>query len=231
MSKENIEIFSNIADNYDTVNRIISLGMDIGWRRKLAHICLSGKKNIRVLDAATGTADIPIIITEEANKSSKRAEIVGMDYTKRMLDVGKQKVKRKGFGNIKLVLGDAHRTGLRSNSFDCVTTGFALRNFDNLQKFINESYRILKPGGSIVFLEVSRPEAGFSAISWPYYHIFIPFVGMMYSRRSYAHLVSTVWKFDKDKLGKMAEKAGFTDVKVHRLFLSVAFIFIATKPG
>ncbi len=230
MSKENKRIFSDIAYNYDKVNRIISLGMDVGWRRKLARMCLDGKRDVRILDAATGTADIPIIITEEARISGKRAEIVGIDYTKRMLDVGRQKVRRNGFKNIKLMLRDAHSTGLKGNSFDFVTSGFALRNFDDLQKFLNESYRVLKPGGSIAFLEVSRPDSAISKISWPYYHIFIPFVGMLYSRKSYAHLVSTVWKFDRDKLQKMASRAGFTDMKVHKLFLSVAFILTATKP-
>lgn len=231
MSKENQQIFTNIAGNYDKVNRIISLGMDIGWRRQLARICLNGKKDIRILDAATGTADIPIIITEEAEKASKKTDIVGIDYTKGMLEVGKQKIRKKGFRNIKLVLGDAHRTGMKSRSFDYVTSGFALRNFDNLQKLIDESYRVLKPGGSIVFLEVSRPEAGLGIISWPYYHIFIPLVGRVYNRRSYAHLVSTVWKFDKDKLQAMAKKTGFSDIKMHKLFLSVAFIFTAKKPN
>jgi demethylmenaquinone methyltransferase / 2-methoxy-6-polyprenyl-1,4-benzoquinol methylase len=233
MSKENKEMFSAIAENYDNMNRIISLGADSGWRRRTAEeIVMDGEGSLDVLDIATGTGDIAIAVANEARLRGRTVRILGMDFNDDMLRIGRRKVREGRLNNVRLVNGDGLATGLKSGSFDVITSGFALRNFDSLEKFMKESYRVLKPGGRIVHLDVARPDSSIAEeIMWPYYFIAIPAIGAFYNKSAYNWLVSSAWKFDRHKVAKTAEKAGFEDTRIINLTLGAAYILTAKKPG
>lgn len=233
MSDENRRMFSSIAPSYDLVNHIISFGKDIIWRRRTARACMMGRNPLRVLDAATGTGDLAFAVAKEARKRGKEAKVIGIDYSTDMLKVAKKKVKDKKMSEVKFEPGDALYLRFRDGSFDIVTSGFALRNFDNLGKFLGESYRVLSPGGKIVLLELSRPDtAVLNSIFHFYYFYVIPAIGgTFYHRNAYVYLSSSIWHFDKNKLIALAKAAGFTELNVRNMTLGTAFIFTARKPN
>lgn len=230
MSEENKRMFSLIAKNYDKTNRLISLGADSGWRKEAAKECVINKKAIRVLDVATGTGELALSIMRQVEKSKRKIHIVGLDFNKDMLKIAKEKVEKRGLRNIEFMMGDALALDLGNSTFDLVTSGFALRNFDDLQQFIKESYRVLAPGGKIVFLDVAKPDNVFNKIFEKYYFNIIPLMGARYNRDAYVHLITTAWRFDKSALPHMARSAGFVNPKLRSLTFGTAFIFTAKKP-
>lgn len=230
MSEENKKMFSLIAKNYDKTNRIISLGADSGWRKAAAAECSIGKKRIRVLDVATGTGELALSIARQLEKDKKEVLVLGMDFNIDMLKIAKEKTAKKGIKNIEFVLGDALAMEAGSNTFDIVASGFALRNFDDLQQFMRESYRVLAPGGKIVFLDVAKPDNIFNKIFEKYYFNVVPLLGAKYSREAYVHLITTAWRFDKNKLPGMAKSLGFVNPRLKNLTFGTAFIFTARKP-
>lgn len=232
MSNEIKGMFSTIAEKYDKMNHIMSMGKDIGWRRSAAIECLDGKESMEVLDVATGTGDLALAIAREAKGRGKKVRITGLDFNKDMLDVAKKKVKREYFSNISLMMGDAISLQLKSGIYDAVTTGFALRNFDDLKAFIEESYRVLKPGGRIVFLDVARPDAAMQKLFQIYYFKIIPVIvaSADYNPDAYQYLFQSLWVFDKQKALQLVKNAGFKDAKIKNLTLGAAYIISAKKP-
>lgn len=223
-------MFSQIASNYDKVNRVISLGADMGWRHEAAKDCMVNRRSIRVLDVATGTGDLAIAIVDEARRRKKKASVAGLDFNEDMLKIAKKKIERRNMRSIELLTGDALSLQLKSGSFDVVTSGFALRNFDDLSQFIRESYRVLTPGGRIVFLDVSKPSNAFDSIFKFYYKTVIPMIGAKYNKDAYLYLVSSMMKFDKARLIDMTKSAGFRKVRLRNLTLGAAFILTGEKP-
>ena len=136
------DMFDKVSGNYDFLNRVMTFGIDIKWRKKVVRIV--GEKNPEsILDIATGTGDFAIMLA-----TLKPKKIVGLDLSKGMLDVGIKKVKDKKLdGLIEMVLGDSENLPFQDNSFDAVTVGFGVRNFENLDKGLQEILRVLKPNG------------------------------------------------------------------------------------
>jgi demethylmenaquinone methyltransferase/2-methoxy-6-polyprenyl-1,4-benzoquinol methylase len=224
-------MFSRIAKNYDRANRIITLGMDVRWRTRAARMCVAQGNNLKIFDVATGTGDLAMAVSREAKRLGKRVSVTGLDFNDDMLRVARQKINRKGIDNIELVGGDALYTKLRDKSFDVVTCGFSMRGFDDLYKFLREMYRILKPGGRVVFLDVARPDSPLSGLLERYYMRVVPAIGAMYNKDAYVYLVSSIWKFDKERLAKLARQVGFKNVKITNLSLRIVYILTCTKPA
>ncbi len=224
-------MFSSIAKSYDRMNHIMSLGADIRWRKRAAMECVDGYVNPRVLDAATGTGDLALAIAKEARSRGGSADILGLDFNEDMLNVAKEKIARSGF-QIELVVGNTQSMNLDGSSFDVVTTGFALRNFDNLKSFVEESYRVLRPGGRIVFLDVARPDVALSRLFQFYYFKIVPVivVGTRYSPEAYQYLFNSLWIFDKNNALELVKRAGFRNANIKNLSLGAAFMIVATKP-
>ena len=140
------KMFDNISENYDGLNRVISFGIDVSWRKKVVSIVKTTHPET-ILDIATGTGDLAINLTET---NAKR--IVGLDISSGMLEIGKLKVEKKGLNDtIEMVLGDSENIPFEDNYFDAITVAFGVRNFETLDKGLSEIYRVLKPGGIFHF--------------------------------------------------------------------------------
>jgi demethylmenaquinone methyltransferase/2-methoxy-6-polyprenyl-1,4-benzoquinol methylase len=223
-------MFSVIAKNYDKANSILSLGNDNLWRTYAAKECLKIGKNIKVLDVATGTGKLAFSIAKIAKNRGVRVSITGIDFNEDMLSLAKRKLKGADKEIIEFVIGDALSIKYKDCAFNVVTSGFALRNFDNLQNFINEAHRVLKPGGRLVLLDMAKPEAGLlNGIMRFYYFNIIPLIGAHYYKNAYIHLVNTVWEFNKEDLIKKVRHAGFKKIRIKNLTLGAAFVLTAKK--
>ena len=147
------KMFDTISKNYDGLNRVISFGIDIKWRKKVVEILKKEQPN-SILDIATGTGDLAIALTKTGAK-----KIVGLDISPGMLAVGKEKVTDKNLDNtIEMVVGDSENLVFDANSFDAVTVSFGVRNFETLETGMAEILRVLKPNGTLVVLETSFVE-------------------------------------------------------------------------
>ena len=228
--KENIKkLFDNIAPDYDKLNHILSLNIDKGWRRKAVREIVNCNTPLKVLDVACGTADFTI---EIAQKAAAGSEITGVDLSEEMMHIGRQKITA---ANVKATLeqGDSESLGYSDNSFDRISVGFGVRNFENLSKGLKEMHRVLKAGGRLVILELSVPSNTF--IRWCYKLYFLrilPTIGGWVSgdRGAYKYLPASVLHFPApDKFMAMLHEAGFIEVK-HRAFtLGICRMYSCSK--
>lgn len=221
-------MFDAISKNYDGLNRVISFGIDVKWRNKVVSIV--AKKNPKtILDVATGTGDLAINLTKTGAK-----EIIGLDISAGMLDVGKQKINEEKLGNtIKMVLGDGEKIQYPDNYFDAVTVSFGVRNFENLEKGLTEILRVLKPKGIFVVLETSVPTR------FPYkqgynFHskVILPLIGKLFSKDkvAYSYLSESAAAFPYgDAFNNILSKVGFINCKDFPQTLGVATIYTASK--
>ena len=222
------EMFDNVSNNYDLLNRIMTFGLDIKWRKKVVGII--GEKNPeKILDIATGTGDFAIMLAKLQPK-----KIIGLDLSKGMLDVGIKKVKDKNLeGLIEMVLGDSENLPFTNNYFDAVTVGFGVRNFENLDKGLQEIHRVLKPNGIFVVLETSQPEKFPAKQLFNFYSKYIiPTIGKMFSKdkRAYTYLPKSaaVFPYGK-KFNNILEKNGFNSATNKPLTFGAASIYTAIK--
>ena len=227
--KEQIaEMFDNISPKYDFLNRMLSMGIDVLWRKKA--VKLLKKYNPKtILDIATGTGDFAI----EAVKLNPE-KIIGIDISEGMLKYGQQKIKKKGLDKIiELQKGDSEDLAFADNSFDVATAGFGVRNFQNLEKGLAEILRVLKPGGVAVILEFSQPETvPFKQIYNFYFKYILPFWGKIISKdnAAYTYLPESVNEFPYgEKFMEILRKTGYKNVRQKRLTMGIATIYIAEK--
>lgn len=230
MSEEMYRRFESIHKNYDTMNHVLSLGLDMGWRKRAAKETILEKKDYKILDVASGTGDLAITMFRESRKNGKNVRITGFDVNKHMLSVAKEKVKRLGL-DIDFKLGPAESLKFPSKSFEIVTSSFALRDFDSLQKFVEEAHRVLKRNGKIVLMDMARPEGTLSRYFFKAYSKIMLLEGMFIDSEAYSFLVRSINEFDKKKLLKMLKDQGFVDIKLDDLPSNVAFLVTARKPS
>lgn len=226
--KQVATMFDAISKNYDDLNRVISFGIDIKWRNKVVDI-VSQKKPNNILDVATGTGDLAINLIKTGAK-----EIIGLDISAGMLEVGQQKVTHEKLSStIKMVLGDGEKIQYPDNYFDAVTVSFGVRNFENLEKGLTEILRVLKPKGIFVVLETSVPT------KFPYkqgynFHskIILPLIGKLFSKDkdAYSYLSESAAAFPYgEAFNNILLKVGFIDCKDYPQTLGVATIYTASK--
>lgn len=222
------QMFDNISNNYDGLNRVISFGIDIKWRNRVVAI-LSKKKPKYILDIATGTGDLAINMVKTGAE-----KIIGLDISSGMLEVGKKKVLEKKLDHIiDMVVGDSENLPFEENTFDAITVAFGVRNFENLDKGLSEIYRVLKPSGTFVVLETSVPtKTPFKQGYHFYTKNILPIIGKLFSKdqSAYSYLCESASVFPHGKaFNNILDKIGFIEVENKPQTFGVASIYAATK--
>ncbi len=222
------EMFDTISGNYDGLNRVISFGIDVKWRKKV--VKLVGKTNPKnILDVATGTGDLAINLAKTG-----ASEIIGLDISAGMLEVGKHKIKSKKLENlINMVKADSEHLPYSDNYFDAITVAFGVRNFENLEKGLSEILRVLKPGGIFVILETSVPTKTPYKQGYKFYSTkILPLIGRVFSkdRSAYSYLSESAAAFPYgEAFNNILKKIGFIDVEDNPQTFGAATIYTASK--
>lgn len=223
------KMFDSIAYRYDFLNRFLSAGIDIRWRKK----AISQLKDIhpkQILDVATGTADMALL----EMKLLSPDKITGIDISNKMLEIGRQKIEKQGMGEkITLLNGDSETINFPDNSFDAVTVAFGVRNFENLEKGLSEIKRVLKPGGKLVVLEFSKPKTkGFRWFYNIYMKIVAPQFGKLFSKNkdAYNYLNNSIQAFPEgEQFITILNHLGYSHTLCKKLSLGICTIYCASR--
>jgi demethylmenaquinone methyltransferase/2-methoxy-6-polyprenyl-1,4-benzoquinol methylase len=226
--EEVAQMFNNISARYDFLNHFLSLGIDHIWRRKAVNK-LREIQPKRILDLATGTGDFAIALLK-----LNPTQIIGMDISTGMLDVGKNKMKAKNVSHIiDMQLGDSENMPFEDGYFDAVTVGFGVRNYENLEKGLTEMLRVTRSGGKIVILEFSKPKRFPIKQAFGFYSRFIiPFFGKRISKdeKAYAYLPESVAAFPEGKaFTDILSKLGYKQVDATLVSGGIATIYSGIK--
>ncbi len=222
------QMFDTISGDYDGLNRVISFGIDLKWRRKVVSI-LKKKAPKNILDIATGTGDLAIAMT-----ATGAEKIIGLDISPGMLEVGKAKISSKSLQDtIEMIVGDSENLPFDDNTFDAITVAFGVRNFENLEKGLSEILRVLKPSGSFVVLETSVPTKTPFKQGYRFYTKYIlPTIGKIFSKdqSAYAYLSESASVFPHgEAFNNILGKIGFIGIENKPQTFGVASIYVATK--
>jgi demethylmenaquinone methyltransferase/2-methoxy-6-polyprenyl-1,4-benzoquinol methylase len=222
-------MFDSIAWRYDFLNHFLSFGIDRLWRRRAIRIISRHFKNPEILDVATGTGDLAI-----AAMRINPLKITGIDISRNMLEIGKEKIIKKGLSDkIELIQGDSESIPLGNNSFDVAMVAFGVRNFSDPLRGLVEMNRVLRSDGMILVLEFSKPSGlVFRSIYDFYFRNILPFVGRLFSKDklAYSYLPDSVYKFpDNLEFLRLLEKAGFSGTRQVKLTGGVASIYTGLK--
>ncbi len=222
------QMFDNISGNYDFMNRIMTFGIDVKWRKKVVKMVAETHPE-DILDIATGTGDFAIMLAE-----IEPQRIVGLDISQGMLDVGIKKVKEKNLDKlIEMVLGDSENLPFDDNSFDAVTVGFGVRNFENLDKGLQEINRVLRPGGIFVVLETSQPDKfPFKQVYKFHSKYIIPLLGSLFSKdkKAYDYLPESAQAFPYgEAFNNILKRNEFISVQDFPLMFGAARIYKSFK--
>ncbi|HSZ26188.1 MAG TPA: bifunctional demethylmenaquinone methyltransferase/2-methoxy-6-polyprenyl-1,4-benzoquinol methylase UbiE [Cytophagaceae bacterium] len=221
-------MFNNISHRYDLLNRVLSFGIDIYWRKQAVTI-LKKHRPENVLDVATGTGDFAIAALKANPK-----KIIGIDISEQMLAVGREKIKNLNLSDkIELLIGDSENMAFQDNFYDAVIVSFGVRNFENLEKGMSEIFRVLKPEGLLIVLEFSIPKGYFFRNIYNFYFkIILPLVGKIISKdtAAYKYLPDSVNAFPYGKaFTEILTKTGFKNTKCKELTFGVSSIYTGLK--
>ena len=224
------EIFSTIPGRYDFLNHFLSLRRDIAWRR-FAVRRMRFFNTLRLLDVATGTADLAI----EAARQHPEIRIVGIDFVREMLAPGRQKIAECGLdGRIHLLQADAMMLPFPDGSFDAVGIGFGIRNMPDRHGALREMRRVLVPGGRVYVLEMSAPRNRIWRVFFtPYLNLILPGISRLFSRNptAYLYLVDSIFHFPPpEKFMTMITEAGFGGLERHPLTFGITNLYIGRRP-
>jgi demethylmenaquinone methyltransferase/2-methoxy-6-polyprenyl-1,4-benzoquinol methylase len=223
------QMFDTISENYDGLNRVISFGIDVKWRKKVVNIVSKNNPKF-ILDIATGTGDLALMMAEKLQPE----KVVGLDISEGMLEVGKQKISKANLSDtIEMVIGDSESMPFEDNTFDAITVSFGVRNFANLDKGLTEIKRVLKPNGTLVILETSNPT------KFPYKQgykihtsVILPIIGKLFSKDkvAYSYLSESANSFPfGEDFDNILQKNGFINTEYTPVTFGVATIYSATK--
>ncbi len=228
--KQQVEqMFDNISGNYDGLNRIISLGLDVKWRKEVVKQVAS-KNPESILDIATGTGDLALQFAEKTSAS----RIVGLDLSEGMLREARKKVEGTNISeNVEFIQGDSEALPFENNTFDVISVSFGIRNFENLEKGLSEILRVLKQNGLFIILETSVPTKFPYLQGYKFYtKIVVPIIGKLFSKDkvAYSYLSESASVFPHgEKLNNILKEIGFIEVKNNPQSFGVATIYTASK--
>jgi len=223
------EMFNSIAGRYDFLNRFLSGGIDIIWRKKAIKELKAIRPKI-MLDVATGTGDFAVA----ANKILHPDKIIGIDISEGMLDIGRKKIQKLHLDNkIELLAGDSETINFSNSSFDAITVAFGVRNFEDLEKGLKEMQRVLRPGGKISILECTMPKNVLVKSFYNFYMFsMVPAFGKIFARnkKAYLYLNNSVQAFpDREFFLEIMKRAGFTQTYYKPLSLGICCIYCGSK--
>lgn len=222
------QMFDNIAPKYDFLNRLMSLGIDIQWRKKVIKRLQAARKG-QFLDVATGTADLAIMLA-----SLQPKKVIGIDISQQMLNKGDEKIIEANVQDIvSLQKADSENLPFADNTFDAATVSFGARNFENLDKGLGEMYRVLSPGGILIILEFSKVKVFPLKQLFAFYFRYItPTIGKIFSKNNtaYSYLPESVAAFPEgEEMCSILHKIGFKNSTCTPLSFGIASIYQATK--
>lgn len=224
------DMFNNISGRYDFLNHFLSLGIDKYWRRKALNT-LKKYTNKKILDVATGTADLAILAQKELNPDF----IIGIDIADKMLQIGRQKIEHVKLGQkISLETGDSEHLRFESESFDTTMAAFGVRNFEHLEAGLNEMYRVLNKNGVIMVLEFSRPRIfPIKQLYNFYFKYILPLIGKIVSKNNvaydYLYESSSTFPCFED-FTAVLDKIGFINTRYYPLTFGICTIYLGEKP-
>jgi demethylmenaquinone methyltransferase/2-methoxy-6-polyprenyl-1,4-benzoquinol methylase len=224
-------IFNRIADRYDLLNRVISLHLDTRWRKKAVRALALGTEDKLVLDLGTGTGDLALTAARELKGQIR---ICGLDFSFEMLRLAQTKKKRTPYGNkTEYVLATALNPPFKEQVFDAVMTAFVLRNIPDLSLFFLRAYRLLKPGGKLVSLDMFPPAGSlFSPFYSLYFYRLVPWIGagLGHDRSAYQYLSDSVRRFESpEAVGQLIHQAGFDVIRIERFLRGAVCLHVAQK--
>ena len=218
------DMFNNISSKYDRINQVMTLKMDKNWRQIVYNLSMQDNPK-KIIDIATGTGDIALCFAKDDVK------VIGIDNARQMLDIANQ--KKSSSKNIQFQLEDAENMSFANDSFDVATVGFGVRNFEDLNKGLNEIKRILKPGKKLIILETAVPSFFLLRLGYLFYtKMVVPFLGKIIAgnQQAYNYLSNSAEQFPHGKdFKEILEMNGFTDVTIIKLNLGIVNIYEATK--
>ena len=231
-SKEFVQkMFDNLAENYDGLNHSMSMGVDKSWRKYAINYLKKDKDIQSILDIATGTGDMAIL----ANELLHPSEIIGIDISDNMLKIAKEKIsQRKMSDTIKLINADSESLPFSNNHFDAVISAFALRNFEHLEQSVSEMFRVLKPNGKLVIIDLCNPvKSPMKQLFWCYKKMIMPIIGriMTNTDSAYNYLPHTMSVIPQGReMCNIFSKAGFTSMGYKRLKFQMCVLYSGLKP-
>ncbi len=228
--KEVGSMFDKIALRYDFLNHFLSFGIDSLWRRKAMNLVAASYNNPEILDVATGTGDLAV----EAIRINP-LHITGIDISSKMLEIGREKIRRKKLtGKIDLLEGDSENIPFSNNSFDVVMAAFGVRNFADPLKGLSEMTRVVRTEGLVMVLEFSKPLSfPFRQLYFVYFRYILPLIGKVVSgdKKAYRYLHDSVMLFpDNEQFLDLMKMAGLAEVRQKKLTGGIASIYTGLKP-
>lgn len=223
------DMFNNIAVRYDFLNRMLSLGIDKGWRKKAIKL-INNKTPLHILDVATGTGDLAI----EMVKTYPQAQVKGLDLAVKMLNIGEEKAEKLSINEqIDFIEGDAENLPFEDNTFDAITVAFGVRNFEDPGKGLKEMNRVLKPGGQLIVLEFSKTRFPlFDTLFNFYFKYILPQIGRLISKdgKAYKYLYDSVQAFPSGQaFTDLLTQSGYQSNKHIPLTFGVCSIYYGEK--
>lgn len=216
--------FNTIADNYDRLNHLMTLGMDLCWRRRGARWLMKGLDQPKTLDVAAGTGDLSV----EMCRTGAKEPVVCVDLSQKMLEIAAKKLKSKS----ESIVADAESMPFVDGEFDCVGSAFGIRNFVHLEKGLSEMVRVLKPGGRLMILELSTPDSRFIKFFYNIYaHRVIPWLGarLAGNREAYTYLPASIESFPKGKAMLQKLEAIGLETTQKKFFFGVCRMYKCVK--
>ncbi len=222
-------MFDNIAPTYDLLNHLLSLRIDVLWRKKLVKI-ISRREPKTILDVASGTGDLSFALASKCLD----AKVQGLDLSAGMTKIAMAKAEERKLGSrVQFIVEDVEKMSFEDDSFDAVTCGFGVRNFEHLKLGLSSMARVLKKGGCMAVLEFSTPENKIFATFYRFYfHKLLPWIGALLSKdqKAYKYLPQSVEEFaGADEFVALMQDVGFKDVKAVRLMMGIAYIYYGEK--
>ncbi len=223
------QMFDSIAHSYDLLNHLLSMGIDKHWRRAAIN-SLKPFAPRKMLDVATGTGDFAIMSARELKPDT----LLGVDLSEGMMRVAREKVKKAGLEQIiSFQQEDCLKLSFPDDTFDALTVAYGIRNFENLDRGLQEMHRVLKPSGRLVIIELTSPQRfPMKQLFWLYSHVLMPLVGKIVSRdsKAYTYLPATMEAFPQGEvMTEILKKAGFSDIRFKRFTFGLSTLYTAAK--